>query len=206
MLYFILKAGPVMLPIILASVFGLAIILERFLVIHRVYRLDMESFSRAVFNNILDRDPEAAQRLCRQNSSYPLPSMFAAVLENRDLPRVELEKMLERMGNAHVKFLERRLGGLASIVGISPLLGFLGTITGLIKAFMAWEKAGNDITVSSLAAGIYEAMITTAAGLMVAIPYYLFYNYFISRIKYFAHELDDYSCQLLEVLSRGRVV
>ena len=206
MIYFIVKGGPVMIPIILASILGLAIILERLWVIHRVYRLDMETFSKAVYKNVLDGKIEEALRICRENLDFPLPSMFAAALENRELARADLEKMLERLGNHYVKNLEQRLGGLLTIVSISPLLGFLGTITGLIRAFMAWEKAGSDITVSALASGIYEAMITTAAGLMVAIPYYLFYNYFISRIKNFAHELDDYSSQLFEVMAKGRIL
>lgn len=205
MIYFIVKGGPLMIPIILGSVFGLAIILERLFVIHRVYRLDMESFAKIIFKNIADGKSEEALKISRQNSDYPLPAMFAAALENRNLSRHDLEKMLERIGNHHVKGLEKRLGGLVSIVGIEPLMGFLGTITGLIRAFLAWEKAGNDVTVSALASGIYEAMITTAAGLMVAIPYYLFYNYFISRIKYFSHELDDYSSRLLEILTKERI-
>lgn len=206
MMFFIIKGGPVMIPIILGSVLGLAIIIERMLVIRRLHRLDMESFSSTVYKYISDAKFDEALSLSRQHSEYPLGAMFASVIENRNLSRHELEKMLERLGNHYIKILEKRLGGLVSIVGISPLLGFLGTITGLIRAFMAWEKAGNDITVSALALGIYEAMITTAAGLMVAIPYYLFYNYFISKIKYFAHELDDYSSKLLEALAKAEAL
>ncbi len=206
MLFFIFKGGPFLIPIILASIVGLAIILERWFVIHRTYKLDMESFSKKVYKHVLEGNFKEALKACQRNSGYPLPAMFAAALENRELPRLELEKMLERMGNHHVKNMEKRLSGLLSIVGISPLLGFLGTIAGLISAFMAWEKAGSDITVSALAGGMYQAMITTAAGLMVAIPYYLFYNYFISKTKNFAHEIEDYSNQLLEVIVRGRVL
>lgn len=203
-MYFFIKGGPLMIPILLGSIVGLAIILERLWVIRRAGGLDMEALASAVCKNISDGKFEDAQKICRQHSDYALASMFSIILENRKLPRPDLEKMLERMGKHHIKELEKRLGGLVSVVGISPLLGFLGTITGLIRAFMAWEKAGSDITVSALASGIYEAMITTAAGLMVAIPYYLFYNYFISRIKYFAHELDDYSSRLLDVLAGVR--
>jgi len=90
---------------------------------------------------------------------------------------------------------------LVSISSIEPLLGFLGTITGLIRAFMSWEQAGPNVTVSALAAGIYEAMITTAAGLIIAIPLYLCYNYFMSRIKVTANELTNHAIQLLEVIA-----
>jgi biopolymer transport protein ExbB len=112
--------------------------------------------------------------------------------------------MMEQTGNMQVHRLEKRLGGLASIVGIEPLMGFLGTITGLIKAFMSWEAAGANITVSVLALGIYEAMLTTAAGLIVAIPYYLCYNYFISRIKYISAEMNEYSTQLIDILAESK--
>lgn len=206
MLFFIVKGGVIMIPIILASIAGAAIIFERWIVIKRLSAMDMAKFSKSVLAIVEKGHYKEALELCRKNQQYPLAAMYAEALENRHSTRLELDKVLERMGNHYVKFLEKRLGGLASIVGIAPLLGFLGTITGLIRAFMAWEKAGNDITVSVLAGGIYEAMITTAAGLMVAIPYYLFYNYFISRIKYFAHELDDYSSRLLELLTRGHVL
>ena len=87
------------------------------------------------------------------------------------------------------------------MVGVEPLLGFLGTILGLIQAFMAWEKFSTSVTVSQLAGGIYQAMITTAAGLLVAIPFYLCYNYFVSRIKYVANELTNHSVQLVELIT-----
>ncbi len=206
MLTYVFKAGPMIVPILAASVFGLAICLERFFTLRRFGRLDMEQFSKAVCGKVLLQKANEAVTLCKKHAAHPLPAMFVAALENRDLPREELEKMLERMGNHAVHDLEKRLGGLSAIVGIAPLMGFLGTITGLIGAFMAWEKAGSDITVSALAGGIYQAMLTTAAGLMVAIPLYICYNYFISRIKYYAHELSNYSSQLLEALARGRLL
>ncbi|MFH1692189.1 MAG: MotA/TolQ/ExbB proton channel family protein [Candidatus Omnitrophota bacterium] len=204
MLYFLFKGGPVVIPLIIISIFGLAVIIDRLIVIRRVYRFNMEKFCDAVCRKIASGKLEDALNLSRQHKNQPIGAMFTSALENNELTRPSLEKMLERVGNHEVKKLEKRLGGLVSIVGIAPLLGFLGTITGLIRAFMAWEKAGNDVTVSSLASGIYEAMITSAIGLMIAIPYYLCYNYFISRIKYFAHELDDYAGQLLEAMSKAK--
>jgi len=170
----------------------------------------MARFSEAVCNKVLIGKVNEAVSLCKKHGEHPLSGMFVLTLENRDLPREELEKMLERLGEHAVHGLEKRLGGLAAIVGIAPLMGFLGTITGLIGAFMSWEKAGSDITVSALAGGIYQAMLTTAAGtaagLMIAIPFYLCYNFFISRIKYYAHELNNYSSQLLEAVARGRLL
>jgi biopolymer transport protein ExbB len=139
--------------------------------------------------------------MCKDNENYPLANIFKTAIENKDLPLLELERVIERAGNSEVVKLEKYFNGLVSVINIEPLLGFLGTITGLIRAFMAWEKAGANISVSVLASGIYEAMITTAAGLIIAIPYFLIYNYFVSRIKSISFQLNDYSSQLLLVLS-----
>ncbi|MDD5079791.1 MAG: MotA/TolQ/ExbB proton channel family protein [Candidatus Omnitrophica bacterium] len=200
---FIIKGGPVMLPIILGSVYGLAIILEKVLFLKRI-KIDSSRFVQDIFKYIKGNNFSKALELCDKNIDYPIAAVFKIGIERRNSPAERLEKVLEQAGNNQVQRMEKRLGALASIVGIEPLLGFLGTITGLIRAFMSWEQAGANITVNALAMGIYQAMITTAAGLMVAIPFYLCYNYFISRIKYAAAELNNYAIQLIEVVSETR--
>lgn len=199
MLFFIFKGGPIMIPIILGSILGLTIIIEKFWHFQSI-KMDMESFTQTVFSDLRADRVKKALEMCKEKIEFPLPSIFKTAMENKDLPLYDLEKVVERAGNNEVVKLERYLNGLISIVSIEPLLGFLGTIVGLIRAFMAWEKAGANITVSVLAAGIYEAMITTAAGLIVAIPYFLIYNYIVSRIKYISFQLNDYSSQLIHVL------
>lgn len=193
-----------MIPIILCSIAGLAIIIEKLWVLRRV-KMNMEAFSEDVFAKLRAGKTDAALDLCDEHKEYPLAVIFKAGIEKREKPPFELEKIMERVGNNQVKDLEKYLGGLISIIGIEPLLGFLGTITGLIKAFMAWEKAGSNITVSALASGMYQAMITTAAGLIVAAPYFLIYNYIISKIRYISMDLTDYSMRLVEVLSEAKV-
>jgi biopolymer transport protein ExbB len=200
MLYFLIKGGPVMIPIILGSVLGLAIIIEKFWMFHAA-RLNVQDFMDEAFSMLRARDYTSAIDLCAKNSRSPVPAVFKAGIEKMNLPAAEIEKILERAGNAQVKRLEKHIGGLISVIGIEPLLGFLGTITGLIRAFMAWERAGSNITVSALASGIYEAMITTAAGLIVAVPYYLVCNYIISRVKYYSYEITDSSMQLVETIA-----
>jgi biopolymer transport protein ExbB len=200
MLYFVFKGGPVMIPIILGSVLGLAIIIEKFWHLSSI-KMDMEKFSHAVFSDLRSQKAKKALEMCKDNENYPLANIFKTAIENKDLPLLELERVIERAGNSEVVKLEKYFNGLVSVINIEPLLGFLGTITGLIRAFMAWEKAGANISVSVLASGIYEAMITTAAGLIIAIPYFLIYNYFVSRIKSISFQLNDYSSQLLLVLS-----
>jgi len=204
MLGIIIKGGPVMLPIILCSILGLAIIIEKLLLLKKTKMEDLDSFAHDVFRCIRRQDFNAALNLCYQNSQYPAPRIFKVGIDKRHLSRQDLERLLERLGNKEIHELEKKLGGLISVIGISPLLGFLGTITGLIRAFMAWEQAGSNVTVNALASGIYQAMITTAAGLSVAVPYYLAYNYLVSRIKYISYELSDYSTQLIEVLQEAQ--
>jgi biopolymer transport protein ExbB len=203
MIWIIVKGGPVMIPIILASILGLAIIIDRLWLLFKV-RIDAQSFTSKIIAKVRKGDFEEAATLCSKHPENPLAVTLKAGLEKRSLQAHDVEKVLERVGSAQIKNLERYIGGLISIIGIEPLLGFLGTITGLIRAFMAWEKAGSNITVSALASGIYEAMITTAAGLIVAVPYYLVCNFIISRIKYISHELSDSSMQLVEALSERK--
>ncbi|MFH1189862.1 MAG: MotA/TolQ/ExbB proton channel family protein [Candidatus Omnitrophota bacterium] len=198
-----LKGGPVMIPIVLGSVLGLAIIICKLWQLYRV-RTDAGKFTESVISKVRLKRYDEAIEFCSRNAGYPLAATLKAGLEKRGLASHEIEKALERAGNSQVKALEKHIGGLISILGIEPLLGFLGTITGLIKAFMTWERAGSNITVSQLAAGIYEAMITTAAGLMVAVPFYLICNFIISRIKYISYELSDSSMQLVEALAEAK--
>ena len=199
MFWALTKGGPVMIPILLGSVLGLAIIIYKLWMLFSI-RIDAASFSDQVIERVRAGDYREAQALCDQKARYPIARTLKAGLLKRALPPHEIEKTLERVGNGEVKTLEKYIGGLISIVGIEPLLGFLGTITGLIKAFMIWEKAGAAVTVSQLASGIYEAMITTATGLAVAVPFYLICNFIISRVKYISFELSDNSMRLAEAM------
>lgn len=203
MLWYIVKGGPVMIPIILGSILGLAIIIDKMWMFWAM-RMDTQAFVGDLLAFVKAGKFHAALELCEQHRHNPVAITLKAGIDKRNLPIPEMEKVLERAGNGQVKHMERYIGGLISIIGIEPLLGFLGTITGLIKAFMAWERAGSSVTVSSLAGGMYEAMITTAAGLIVAVPYYLICNFIISRVKYVSYDLTDCSTQLVEAFTEAR--
>lgn len=202
MFWIISKGGPVMIPIILGSILGLAIIINRLVLLWMV-RIDAQKFTDRVITLVRNKSRDLALELCNDNLKYPVAAVLKAGLERSKLPSHNMEKAMERVGNNSIKGLEKYIGGLISIIGIEPLLGFLGTITGLIRAFMAWERAGSDVTVSMLASGIYEAMITTAAGLIVAVPYYLVCNFIISRTKYISYELNDSAMRLAEAISES---
>ncbi len=196
----ITKGGPVMVPIILGSVLGHAIVIERFWTYSQVMKLDSYAFAQQVYRLIKEGKYEAAVEQCKTYARFPLAVIFKIGIERRALPAERLEKIIEQAGNNQIAKLEKMFGWLVAIISIEPMLGFLGTITGLIKAFRSWEQAGADITVSVLAAGMYEAMLTTAAGLTAAIPLYLAYTYFVSQIKVLSNDLTNHGIQLLEVL------
>lgn len=196
----IFKGGPVMIPIILLSVVALALILDRFLVLWKI-RLNIPQFAGDVFALLEKGELKQALERC-ETVKHPVGFVFKTGILNRTLKPEQIEKTMEREGEKQIHALERNLGGLIVIIGVEPMLGFLGTITGLIRAFMTWEQLGSNITVNTLAAGIYEAMITTAAGLIIAIPYYVAYHLIVSRIKNLAQEISSSGNELIDILAR----
>jgi biopolymer transport protein ExbB len=198
----IIKGGPIMIPIILLSIIGLALILERFWTLWRI-RLDIPKFTQEIFLYLERGHFQRALERC-EKVRHPIADVFKLGILNRALRREEIEKMMEREGDEQVQYLERYLGALLIIVGVEPMLGFLGTIVGLIQAFMNWEQLGSNITVSALAAGIYQAMITTAAGLIVAIPCFVIYHVFVGKIKNHAQEISYYGNELLDIIAGSR--
>jgi biopolymer transport protein ExbB len=199
----VLKGGPVMVPIIALSVVALAIVLERLWVLIKI-RQNLPEFAQEILILAQRGQYQKALLRCRE-VKHPLARVLALGITERNRPRAELERIMEREGEEQIERLERNLGALIVIIGVEPMLGFLGTIVGLIKAFMSWEQLGSNVTVNSLAAGIYQAMITTAAGLIVAIPYFICYHLFLGRIKRNALEMSYYGNELIDVLTGSQV-
>jgi biopolymer transport protein ExbB len=196
----IIKGGVVMIPIIFLSIVGFAIILDRLWALWRV-RLNILPFAQEIFRFLEKGHFQRALDRC-ESIRHPIADVFRLGILNRTLRREELESLMEREGDEQVQYLERYLGGLIVIIGVEPMLGFLGTIVGLIRAFMAWEYLGSNISVSALAAGIYQAMITTAAGLIVAIPYYVVYHLIVGKNRSHAQEMTYYGNELIDILTR----
>jgi len=204
MLDLLIKGGPVMIPILLGSIVGVAIVLERLWLFRGCGASEMRGLAQRVFKLLKEGKAPEALNLCAEHPRSPLAVLLRVGLERRSLPLDRLEKILEQVGNNQVQKLEKWMGTLATIISIEPLMGFLGTIVGLIKAFMSWEQAGANVTVNSLAGGIYQAMITTAAGLIIAVPLFLFYNYIVSQVKAIANDLTNHAIQLSELLAEER--
>lgn len=194
----IVKGGWVMAPIILGSIIALGLSIERGMLLWRI-RLDARSFADGIFSLLRGGSIEAAAERCA-GTINPIGRVFAAGLEHRDEDAAEIDAAMEHVGNDEVARLEKNMPIMLAIVGVEPMLGFLGTIVGLIQAFMAWEKAASSVTVEQLASGIYQAMITTAGGLIVAIPFYIVYSLYTARINSIARELNHFGEELALVL------
>ena len=206
-LYFIDQGGNVMYLIIALSIFALAIVLTKFWGLAR-FRAQLDRLCERLHLLIqgsgghLDQEGtlNAALQVCREHNT-PLGRLFETAFLYRLEERAELTRRLERFGGEVVAGLEAYMTALASVVGVAPMLGFLGTIIGLVEAFMSWETLGDQITVGVLAGGIYKAMLTTAAGLTVAIPYYLLYNHLTSRIQRLTRLTETRTEDLLDALT-----
>ncbi|MFW5815271.1 MAG: MotA/TolQ/ExbB proton channel family protein [Wenzhouxiangella sp.] len=202
MLEIVIAGGWLMAPIILCSVLAVAIILERFIALRR---------SRVVPQGLPDQVQRwaAQEELDRQHIeqlrlSSPLGEVLAAALEQRDRRREVIKEAVEDTGRQVVHSLERFLNTLGTIAGITPLLGLLGTVIGMIRVFSAIMLHGVGDP-NEMAGGISEALITTAAGLSVAIPTYFFYRYFRGLVRDYVLQMEAQALKLLQAIEHGQI-
>jgi biopolymer transport protein ExbB len=198
--------GPVMWPLLAASIIGLAVIIERFIALRRA-RINVNEFLAKIRKALLvNRSVREAVKTCEQYRG-PVASIMKAGLLKYGQPREELEQTIENAALYEMGRLERGLVVLATVANVAPLLGFLGTVTGMIRSFDALAEQGLS-NPAAVASGISEALITTAAGLFIAIPVQLAYNYFTTRINRFVRDIEAATNMLLETfgeMERGGV-
>ncbi len=175
------KGGPLVWPIIGCSILGLAIFFERFYFISRLRRMDR--YVLKILEGGKLPTPDAMVRQGSPQRNGPFANMFLDALKMDPRDRKGLETIFDYHIDATISMASRGLDMLATLAAISPLLGLLGTVTGLIKAFMVIEKAGGQVNAHSLAGGIWEAMLTTAVGLSVAIPLMVCHKILTARIS-----------------------
>jgi len=197
MFNFFLKGGPLMWPILLCSVISITIILERFYNLYRA-RTNIPNILSRVKALLKDGKADQALKLC-EDTSGPIAHILAIGIHIRNRGLEEKEKLIVRAGSRIIRQLDKNLRGLTIISNITPLLGLLGTVTGMIKAFMKIQELGGRVDASALAGGIWEALITTAAGLSVAIPTLVAYHYFEGRVDNIASQMKDVASELLEL-------
>ncbi len=200
MLEIILAGGWLMVPILLCSTLAVAIVIERFWTLRRSKVLP-EGLSGMV-EDWAARHELDGRHLEQLRRESPLGRIYAAALDNRNRSREVIKEAVEDTGRHVVHDLERFLNTLGTIAGISPLLGLLGTVVGMIKVFSAIMISGvGDANV--LAGGISQALITTAAGLTVAIPSYFFYRFFRGMVAEYVISMEEKAISLIDVIERG---
>lgn len=202
---FLSRGGWLMVPIATCSVLGLAFFLERLWNLRRG-RVLPRPFVKRLLDLLRDGEIERAEELCRQSES-PLGAMVVAALEHPQAEREILKERVEEVGQREAFALERFVGALGAIATISPLLGLLGTVVGMIEVFqgvVAQSAGGGEVQAAALATGIWQALITTATGLTVAIPVYLAYRYLLSRVDQYAVDLEECALDAIDRLVAGR--
>ena len=202
MLEIILAGGWLMAPILLCSTLAVAIIIERFWTLRRS-KVIPEGLGATVEDWATKHELDQ-RHLNQLRAESPLGRIYASALVNRKRQREVIKEAVEDTGRHVVHDLERFLNTLGTIAGISPLLGLLGTVIGMIEVFSAIMISGvGDANV--LAGGISQALITTAAGLTVAIPSYFFYRFFSGMVAEYVISMEEKAINLIDCIDRGNV-
>jgi len=191
-----LKGGLLMYPLAACSLIALAVILEK--AVHFARARAERGQAEAVLQAAREGRFEQAQALC---GARPLGRLFAAALAERHLPRVDLENRLSRLGSVELKRLSQRLHWLELVGRVAPMLGLTGTVTGLTRAFRTVAALKQVTDPSLLASGIWEALITTIAGLFIGIPALIAYHLYDNRLRSLAFDLKTSGEELVAVLT-----
>ncbi len=194
-----LKGGWVMIPIVLLSFVAAYIFIERFYVIRKASMED-QNFMNRIKDYIHDGKIDAAMALCRSTDS-PSARMVEKGIKRLGRPLQDISTAIENVGKLEIAKLEKGFPTLATITGAEPMLGFLGTVIGMVQSFYAMAQAGNNIEVSLLSDGIYTALITTVAGLTVGILGYFAYNSLVVRVEKVVFNLEATLTEFMDILN-----
>lgn len=193
------KGGWIMIPIFALSIIAIWIFFERFYAIRRASKQD-NNFMNRIKDYIHDGKIDSALSLCESNDT-PVSRMISKGIKRIGRPLNDVNAAIENIGNLEVSKLENNLPTLATVAGAAPMIGFLGTVMGMIQAFYAMANAGNNIDVSLLADGIYTAMVTTVAGLIVGIIAYFAYNILVAKIEKIVFTMEATTTEFMDLLN-----
>lgn len=182
----------------LLSLFAIYILIERFSVIKKASN-ENDEFLNNIAKFVKSKDIESAKKLCKDTDS-PISRMIEKGVNRIDKPMTDISAAIENQGKLEVFKMEHNLANLATISGASPMIGFLGTVIGMIVAFHEMASAGGNIDVEMLSKGIYTAMTTTVAGLIVGIIAFIAYNYLVSKVDKVVFMLEAKTTEFLDLL------
>lgn len=193
------KGGWLMIPLALLLVVAIVIFVERWLAIRKAAKVDL-NFMNSIKEYIHEGKMRAAISLC-QSQDTPVAHMIEKGIERIGRPLTDVQTAVENVGNLEVAKLEEGLPFLSTISGGGPMIGFLGTVMGMIQAFFNMSSAGNNIDISLLSGGIYTAMVTTVAGLVVGLVAYFGYNYLVSRVERVVFKMEASTIEFMDLLN-----
>lgn len=193
------KGGAIMIPIALLLVIAIYIFFERFMATNKAAKEDA-GFMANIKQSIKDGKIDTALTLCRSNAS-PMARMIEKGISRIGRPLNDISTAIENEGKLQVAKLEKSVTFLSTISGVGPMLGFLGTVTGMITAFYNLSKSGNNLDIGMLSGGIYEAMVTTVAGLVVGILAFLAYNIIVARVEKVIYILEARATEFMDILN-----
>lgn len=196
------KGGIMMIPIFILFIVTIYILIEKMLVLNRESKLP-KNFTDEIINRVKNDDINGAKLIC-EDTKNPVSRMILKGLNKLNTNLKNIESSIENVGKIEIYNLENRLNLLATISGAAPMIGFLGTVTGMIQAFISIAEEEGAVSPKLLSSGIYEAMLTTAAGLFVGIIAYLSYNYLVSRVEKLIHKMEYTTIEFIETLQSKR--
>ena len=192
------EGGWLMLVLLFLSVMAIYIFGNKWWLIHKAGQID-KNFMNDIHDYIHDGKIKSAIDLCQKYDS-PVARLVEKGIERIGRPLQDIQTAVENMGNVEVARLEKGLPMLATIAGGAPMIGFLGTVSGMIEAFFRMSTAGNNIDITLLSGGIYEAMVTTVGGLFVGIIAYFGYNYLTSQISNLVFKMESTTIEFIDML------
>lgn len=194
-----IKGGWIMIPLFLLSIVAIYIFSERYLAIRKASETDT-NFMNRIREYIHEDKIDSALALCQSKNS-PVARMIEKGIQRIGRPLSDVNTAIENVGNLEISKLEASLPFLATISGGAPMIGFLGTVIGMIQAFYDMSMAGNNIDVGLLSNGIYTAMVTTVAGLIVGIFAYFGYNFLVARVERVVFDLEAKTSEFMDLLN-----
>ena len=195
-----LNGGWIMLVLVLLLVLAIYIFIERFLTLNGALKGEEdEQFMEKIRQFVHEGNVDAARSLAKETST-PLGRMISKGFSRLGRPLPDIQAAIENEGQLEVARLEKRVSYVATVASLGPMIGFLGTVTGMITAFQDMAHAGNNIDISLLSTGIYEAMVTTVGGLIVGIICYFLNNLLVSRINKVVFELEVRANEFMDLL------
>ncbi len=195
-----LKGGWLMWVLLLLGGVAVFIFVERYMAIRKASTFDM-NFMHRIRDYISDGKINVAIELCKKTNS-PIARMVEKGIERIGRPMADVQTAIENVANLEVSKLENGLPFLATIAGGAPMIGFLGTVLGMVQTFMDMAAAGGTVDMTLLSSGMYVAMVTTVGGLCVGIPAYFGYNYLVARIEKLIFRMEANSIAFMDILNQ----